>query len=450
MTEGKPWKKIALFAVPMLVGNLFQQLYSTADAIMLGHFVGDGALAAVGATMPIFFLILVLLIGLAMGVGIMVSQYLGAKKREELSYTIGTGITLITIMSVAIMAIGPFLTRPILNLLSTPAEIMDDSVVYMNILLIGVLPIAYFNILSGVLRSLGDSFSPLIYLIVTCVLNVALNFLLIPEFGVHGAALGTVVSQAVSSVLCFRRIFKMRDVFDMGKSYLVPKREYVMQILKLGVPSGASQVIIALSFMIVQPLVNSFGAMIIATNVIIMRIDSIVMMPIFSFGNALTVFAGQNVGAGKMDRVNQGTKQGAILAVGTTLVMVTIIVIFGRFIAGAFTQTAEVIDMAAGWLRLLGIGFIPLSLCMVLWGTIRGAGDAISPMWGSIVNSIIVRIPVAYLLVHLIGEPIALIYSIIIAWISNTLISIFVFKLGKWRTKGIVKRVERGELREES
>jgi putative MATE family efflux protein len=327
---------------------------------------------------------------------------------------------------------------------------MDDSVVYMNILLIGVLPIAYFNILSGVLRSLGDSFSPLIYLIITCVLNVALNFLLIPEFGVHGAALGTVFAQAVSSVLCFRRIFKMRDVFDMGKSYLVPKKEYVMQILKLGVPSGASQVIIALSFMVVQPLVNSFGAMIIATNVIIMRIDSIVMMPIFSFGNAMTVFAGQNVGAGKMDRVNQGTRQGALMAMGTTLFMVTIIVLFGRFIAGAFTQTAEVIEMASSWLRILAIGFVPLSLCMVLWGTIRGAGDAISPMWGSIVNSIIVRIPVAFLLVHLIGEPIALIYSIIIAWISNTLISIFVFKLGKWRTKGIVKREERGELREES
>ena len=440
MTEGAPWKKITLFAVPLLIGNIFQQMYSTADAIMLGRFVGDHALAAVGASMPIFFLIFVLLMGLAIGVGVMVSQYFGAKKREELSYTIGTGITLITIISVILMVSGPFFTRPLLTLLGTPPEIMNDSVLYMNILLIGVLPVAYFNILSGILRSLGDSYSPLVYLIIACILNIALNFFLIPPLGAGGAALGTVLAQAVSSVLCYRKICQMKDTFDMGKSYLVPKREYVSQILKLGIPTGASQVIIAVSFMLVQPLVNNFGAMIIATNLIIMRIDSIVMMPIFSFGHALTVFAGQNVGAGKMDRVNKGTKQGAILAVGTTLALIAVIVFFGRFIAGAFTQTEEVIDLAAEWLRILAIGFLPFSFCMVLWGTIRGAGDAISPLWGAAINSIFVRIPAAYILVHFINSPIAIIYSVVVAMITNTLISIVVYRMGKWRTKAIIKQ----------
>lgn len=438
MTEGAPWKKLTLFAVPLLIGNLFQQMYSTADAIMLGRFVGDSALAAVGASMPIFFLIFVLLMGLAIGAGVMVSQYFGAKKREELSYTIGNGITIITIISVFLMVSGPFFTRPLLTLLGTPAEIMDDSVLYMNILLIGVLPVAYFNILSGILRSLGDSYSPLIYLIITCILNIAFNFFLIPPLGAAGAALGTVLSQAISSVLCYRKICQMKDIFDMGKSYLIPKREYVSQILKLGIPTGASQVIIAVSFMLVQPLVNNFGSMIIATYLILMRIDSIVMMPIFSFGNALTVFAGQNVGADKMDRVGKGTTQGAILAVGTTLALIAIIVFFGRFIAGAFTQTEEVIDLAAQWLRVLAIGFVPFSFCMVLWGTIRGAGDAISPLWGAAINSVFVRIPAAYILVHYMGSPAAIIYSVVIAMSSNTLISIIVYRIGKWRKKGIV------------
>ena len=438
MTEGTPWKKITLFAVPLLIGNLFQQMYSTVDAIMLGRFVGDHALAAVGASMPVFFLIFVLLMGLAIGVGVMVSQYFGAKKREELSYTIGTGITLMTIVSVVLMISGPFFTRPLLTLLGTPQEIMNDSVLYMNILLIGILAVAHFNLLSGILRSLGDSYSPLIYLIISCILNIILNFFLIPPFGAGGAALGTVIAQAVSSILCFRKICQMKDVFDMGKSYLVPKKEYVSQILKLGVPTGASQVIIVVSFMFVQPLVNNFGTMIIATNLIIMRIESIVMMPIFSFGHALTVFAGQNVGAEKMDRVNKGTKQGAILAAGTTLVLIAVIIFFGRFIAGAFTQTEEVIDSAAVWLRILAIGLFPFSFSMVLWGTIRGAGDAISPLWGAAINSIFVRIPAAYLLVYLLDSPVAIIYSVVIAMSTNTLISIIVYRMGKWRTKAIV------------
>ena len=439
MSEGTPWRKIALFAIPLLIGNLFQQMYSTVDAIMLGRFIGDHALAAVGASMPVFFLIFVLILGLAMGAGIMVSQYFGAKKREELSYTIGNGITLITIISLILMITGPFLTRPLLTLLGTPAEIMDDSVLYMNILLLGVLPIAFYNILSGILRSLGDSFSPLIFLIIACILNIIFNFFLIPPFGVAGAAAGTVLAQAISSVLCFKRISNMRNVFDLGKSYLVLKKEYVSQILKLGVPSGASHVVIALSFMFVQPLVNSFGSMIIATNMILMRIDSLVMMPIFSFGGAMSVFAGQNVGAGKMDRVSKGTKQGALMAVGTTLVLVMVIVFLGRFIAGVFTQTQEIIDLTAIWLRLLAIGFIPFSLSNVLWGTIRGAGDAISPLWGAAINSVFIRLPAAFILVEIIGEPVALIYSTLLAWTGTTLISIIVYKMGRWRTKGIIR-----------
>jgi len=439
MTEGRPWKKLLLFAVPLLIGNLFQQMYSTADAIMLGHFEGDDALAAVGASTPIFFLIIVLLMGIAVGSGIMVSQYHGAKKREELSYTIGTSITLITILSVAMMIAGPAFTRPLLTLLSTPKGIMDDSVMYMNILLFGVLGVAYFNILSGILRSLGDAFSPLVYLIVACLLNVVLNLFLIPRMGTPGAALGTVIAQAVSSLLCFRRLMQMRNVFDMKWSFLIPKKSYVSQILKLGIPTGASQALIAIAFMVVQPLVNGFGEMFIATNVIMMRIDSIVMMPIFSFSNAMTVFTGQNVGAGKMDRVNQGTKQGALMAVAVTLVMVAVIVIFGPFIAGLFTKTTDVIDLASRLLRIIAAGFVPLTVCMVLWGVIRGAGDAISPLWGAAINSVFVRVPVAYLLVYLLKREEALVFSLLAAWLTNTLISIIVYRMGRWRNKGIVK-----------
>ena len=439
MTQGAPWKKLVLFTVPLLVGNLFQQMYSTADAIILGQYIGDNALAAVGSTMPIFFLIMVLMMGIAIGAGIMVAQYFGAKRRDDLSYTIGNSITLTTILGIIMMIIGPFVTRPLLILLNTPEAILDDSVMYMNILLWGVLTMAYFNVLSGILRGLGDAFNPLIYLAIACLLNIALNFLFVGVFGwgVASVAVGTVISQGLSAVLCLRRLLQMREIFDAGLYYLKLRKQYANQILKLGVPTGVSQAVIALAVMVVQPLVNSFGPMFIATNVIVIRIDSFVMMPIFSFGNAMTVYAGQNMGAGKIDRISQGTKQCCFMAVGTSLVLVAGILLFGRFIAGAFTQTQEVIDLSQRMLSILAPGYIVFSIAMVFWGTVRGAGDAISPLWASILNSIVVRIPFAYIFVYWLGDPAALMYSLVLAWTTNALLAAAVYKIGKWRSKGI-------------
>jgi len=441
MTEGTPWKKLGIFAIPMIIGNIFQQLYSISDAIILGRFIGDYALAAIGSSMPLFFLIIVVMMGVSMGVSIMVSQYFGAKNREGISYTVGNGITIVAAIGVLMMAAGPFLSRPLLLLLGTPVEILDDSVMYMNILLLGILGMAYFNVLSGVLRGLGDSYSPLKYLIISNLLNIVFNFLFIAVFGwgMPAVAVGTVLAQGLSSFLCLRRLMKMQDTFDIGMKYLRPKKEYVTKTMKLGIPSGASQGIIAIGMMIIQPLVNDFGPMVIATNVIVMRIDGLVMMPIFSFSNAMTIYAGQNMGAGKIDRISKGTKQGAILAVSVCAVLVAIILIFGRFIAEAFTHTQEVIDLSQQLLRILAPGFLALTLAMVLWGTIRGAGDATSPMWVAFINTVVIRIPSAYLFVHLLGRPEAIMLSMLTAWTVNMILSITVYRIGKWKSKGIVK-----------
>ena len=444
MARGTPWKKLLLFTLPLLIGNLFQQMYGTADAIILGRYVGDNALAAVGSTLPLIFLIMVLLMGIAIGSGIMVSQYFGAKSRDDLSYTIGNSITITTILGIVLMATGPVFTRPLLILLNTPAVILDDSVMYANILLWGILTMAYFNVLSGILRGLGDALAPLIYLAVACLLNIILNIVFIVGFGwgVAGVAVGTVIAQGLSSVLCLRRLLAMRDIFDMDKYYLRLKKQYSAQILKLGVPTGASHAIIAVAIMTVQPLVNNFGPMFIAAHVIVMRIDGFVMMPNFSFGNAMTVFAGQNMGAGKVERVSKGTKECAFLAVGSALILVTIILLFGRHIAGAFTQTQEVIDLSHRMLMILAPGYVAFSLAMVFWGTVRGAGDAISPLWGAAINSIIIRVPSAFILVHLMGTPEALMLSLLMAWVCNMLLSVTVYKIGKWRTKGIIMQKE--------
>ena len=440
MTTGTPWKKLLAFTIPLLIGNLFQQMYSTIDAIFLGRFVGDNALAAIGSSIPIFFLILMISSGVAMGAGIMTSQYFGAKSRDDLSHTIGTAITLSAIISLAVMIFAPFVTRPALILLRTPPAILDDAVLYMNVLLWGIMGLTYFNMLSGILRGLGEALAPLIYLIIASVLNIALNFffIVILDMGVFGAAIGTVIAQAFTSVLCLLKLMKMRDVFDFGLRYLIPKKLYSYKLLKLGIPTGAAQAIFAIAMMVTQPLVNDFGEIFIAVYVVVMRIDGFVITASFSFGNAASVFAGQNVGANKIDRVSTGTKQCILMSLAATVVIVSIILIFGQQIAGAFTETQLVIDLTIRMLWILSVGFVALSASIVLWGTIRGAGDAISPLWGALVNSVIVRVPAAFLLVHLMGTPEAIMYSMLVAWISNSLISVAIYRRGKWRTTSIV------------
>ena len=442
MTQGPPWKPLLLFSLPLLVGNIFQQLFSTVDAIMLGNFVGYYALAAVGATVPLFFLIMVLMMGIAMGAGVMVSQYFGAKQRPELSHTIGTCITLTAALGAVMMLLGPLLTRPLLIFLGTPPEILSDAVLYINILLWGVLGLGYFNILSGALRGMGDSFSPLIYLAIASLLNIALNFLFIGVlgWGVGGAAFGTVLAQAFTSLLCLRRLMQMRDVFDMGWRYLRPQRRYLSQMLRQGLPSGASNALFALAMMAVQPLANDFGPLFLAAFIIVLRVDGFVMMPIFSFSAAMSVYAGQNMGAGKAHRIGLGFKHCTLMAFATTLILAGALLLLGNQIAGLFTDTPQILATSVHFLSVLSVGFVIFSVGAVGWGLIRGAGDAMTAMWASLFITVVVRVPAAYLLVHLTGEPISIAYSTVASWTANTILAVVAYRMGKWRTTGLVEQ----------
>jgi len=299
----------------------------------------------------------------------------------------------------------------------------------------------YFNMFSGILRGVGDAFSPLLYLAFASVLNIYLNLLFIGALGmgVWGAAIGTVLAQGLTSALCLRRLIAMKDTFDIGFKYLIPKKKYVKQVLKLGVPTGVSQAVFAVGMMVIQPLANSFGPAFLAANVIIMRIDGFVMMPNFSFGNAMTVYTGQNVGAGKLNRINKGMKQCTIMAGLTAIVLVAIILIFGRFIAWAFTDTHYVVDMSIRFMRILAIGYIIFSLNTVLWGVIRGAGDAMTPMWVAFINTILIRVPSAYFFVWLLDRPEALFLSLLLGWTMNTTMAFFAYRIGKWRKRALIK-----------
>ena len=446
MTEGKPWKNILWFTVPMLIGNIAQQLYSTVDSIVVGRYVGDNALAAVGSAAPILNLLLVLFIGISAGVNIMVSQYFGAKNREGLSYTVGNCITVTAIACLALMLICAPLIRPVLVLLNTPESILPWCTDYLMISLLGGAGMAYYNILSGVLRGLGDSFSALLYLLVATVINIVLDiyFVAFLDMGVAGVALATVIAQIISSLLCGIKLARMRQHFDFGLRFMRPKKSYVKTIVKLGLPAGATQAIFSAAMLTVQSLTNSFGEQLIAANVIVMRVDGFAMMPNFSFGTALTTYAGQNVGAGRYDRVMKGAKQGTGMAVGCSAAITLIILLFGKWLMGIFTETAALVDLSYYLMTILAVGYIAMAVTQSLSGIMRGAGDTMTPMWISLITTVLIRVPLAYGISWLTrtaelpyGRFECISISLLSSWVLGAVLTIIFYKLGKWKTKAI-------------
>ena len=446
MTTGEPWKKIILFTIPMLIGNIAQQLYSTVDSIVVGNYVGDNALAAVGSAAPILNLIIVLFIGISVGTGIMVSQYFGAKSREGLSYTIGNSILLTVFASIFMAVVGALVTRPLLELLHTPESIIDWCASYLYILFIGGAGLAFYNILSGILRGLGDSVSALLYLVVACVLNIILDLLFVIQFGmgVNGVALATAIAQAVSSVLCAVKLYRMKDLFDLKFSFMKWNKEYAMNVIRLGVPSGLTQAIFSMSMIVVQSLTNSFGELFIAANVIVMRVDGFAMMPNFSFGSAMTTFAGQNVGAGAYDRVKTGAKQGTIMAAGVSTIVTGTILLVGRQLMGIFTDTEELVTLSMHLMQILAVGYIAMGVMQSLCGVMRGAGDTMTPMWISFFETVVLRMPLAYIMCYLSRTPELpngkreyVMVSLLISWIVGTILSVIFYARGKWRTKAV-------------
>ena len=445
MTRGRPWKRIMEFALPMLLGNIAQQLYNTADTVIVGIYVGDNALSAVGSAGPILNLLLALFVGIATGAGIVVSQSFGAKDRETLSSCIGNCITLSAIASVVIMIVGPLISMPMLKMLGTPDSIIGWCAEYLNIYFIGIVGFFFYNMLSGVLRGLGDSVSALLYLIVAALLNVVLDIVFIAVFkmpGVAGVAYATILSQAISAVLCYLKLKSMGDIFDLNRKTIKLVPSMAMRILRIGIPSGVTQAIMATAGMIVLNLTNAMGEMVIACSVIIMRVDGFAMMPNFTFGQTMSVYTGQNVGAGKYDRVHQGVKQGSIIALAFAAVITIVLLFFGRFLFDIFTDTPELVELSVNMMRVMAVGYLGVAVTQVLGGVMRGAGDTVTPMWISIISTIIIRVPVAYIIAYFTrselyphGAPIALFGSLMISWTLGMIISVIVFARGKWKEK---------------
>lgn len=466
MTSGAPWRRILEFAIPMLIGNFAQQLYAATDSVVVGRFMEQGggegvrALASVGSSGPVLMFMLALFVGISTGAGILVSQYFGAKDRRMLSITIGNCLTLTAIVSVIIGVLGVLLSPAILRALQTPVAIFEDAVAYLVIYFIGIVGFTYYNVLSGILRGMGDSFSALGFLLLTSALNIALDllFVIVFKMGVPGVAWATIISQTISAVLCYVKLSRMRETFDINRDSVRLHKPIVKDIVRLGMPSGITQAIFSMAMILVQRLQNSFGPDIIAAAVISMRVDGFAMMPNFSFGMAMTTYTGQNIGAKKLDRVQRGAKQGVFMALGVATLMTISILIFGHDIMSLFTHQEHVLQLSMRFMRILAPGFIAMAVLQSLSGVMRGAGDAMTPMWISLITSVGIRVPLAYLLVNLskspengmLGNPEMLYYAMLATWMTGALINVLAYRFGRWRKKAQLRMAEMASQSEEA
>ena len=437
MTVGRPLMNLAGFSIPLLIGNLAQQMYNTVDSIIVGKYVGDSALAAVGAAGPILNLMLLLFMGISTGAGILVAQYFGARKKEELSKAVGTCLTLTLIASAIIMVVGPLITRPLMTLLGTPPDVYDMAVDYLVIICVGIVGCGYYNIISGILRGMGDSITPLLFLIVACVLNIFLDIVFVANFGMAaaGVALATVIAQAISAVLCVWRLLRMTDVVHISRRTLIPDRLMTRETVRLGLPSGLTQAIFSMAAIVVQALTNTFGTNVIACSIVVMRVDGFAMMPNFTFGMAMTTFVGQNVGARRLDRVREGVREGLRAGLIIAAVLVALILIFGEGLMRMFTNTEEVIRLGVHMMQILAVGYIAMAVTQSLSGVMRGAGDTMTPMWISVITTVVIRTPIAYLLAYLTGSPDSLFISLLISWVMGAVITSVCYRRGRWKEK---------------
>ena len=444
MTTGRPMDKLIQFSLPLLIGNLAQQLYNTVDSIVVGKYIGDTALASVGTAGPILNLLLVLFMGIATGASIMASQYFGAKDRPGLSRVVGSSILLTVGSGLLMTAVGYFASPALIALVAPPADVAVGAITYLQIIFIGILGGAAYNIFSGILRGLGDSFYPLVFLVLACVLNIALDILFVARFGmgVAGVAWATIIAQGISGVLCLIRLVGMKHLIDVNRATLTPDGPITRRLCLLGLPAGVTQALFSMSAIVVQGLTNSLGTAVIAANVAIMRVDGFAMMPNFTFGTAATTYVGQNIGARNIERARTGIRDLLKLALIIAGVLVACILLFGHGLIGMFTDTEDVITIGISGLRWLSLGYIAFAVSQVLQGAMRGAGETMTPMWISIIATIGIRLPLAYILAALTrceawpkGRPDALFASMLVSWLLAMAMTVITYRRGAWKRR---------------
>ena len=441
MTTGNPVKLIVGFAIPMLIGNIFQQAYNMVDTIIVGRYLGESALAGVGSTGTLIFFTLALIMGLCNGAGLIIAQCFGCNDTQNMKKSIVSLIWLTSILTIIVTLLGVFCSKYFLKLLKVPEDVIGYSEEYLRIIYIFVVGSVAYNGAASILRSIGDSRTPLIALIIASILNIGLDLLFILKYdmGVSGAAYATVISQFLSSVICIGYIIKRRREIGLTQMNFRPNWESLTLIFRTGFPSAFQSSMIALGGMSVQRLVNSYGASVMAAYVAANRVDSVAIQVIVSIGTALSVFTGQNMGQENFKRIHEGLKKTLVLMVGSSITIAVLVLIFRRDLMGIFLDAAssqEAIEIGATYLSIIGIAYVIAGIMQSYQNVIRGSGDVNTCMVAGL-TELGGRIVFAYLLAYIMGVT-GIWIATPVSWGCGCIIPVIRYYSGKWKTKKLI------------
>lgn len=435
MTEGNTLKLLLTFAMPVLLGNLFQQLYNVADSMIVGRYVGTEGLAAVGAVGSVQFLFFSFCMGLSSGIGIVVSQYFGADNHKKVKQSILNGMLLTVVLAITITIVALFSAKYCLELMNTPPEIFDDSLAYMTTVCYGIVGVAVYNTSAELLRALGDSKTPLKFLTVATLTNIALDLIFIIYFnmGVRGAGLATITAQCFSGIGVVLYAMKTNPYCKFTKEDLQIDKDIIKKCIRTSFPVALQFSMIAISLVVLQSVVNGFGPLIVATFTVTAKVENVISQPYATLTTTLTAYSGQNIGAGKVDRVKEGIKWGLIIMASYTVVIVPIIYLFGSQITSIFVSDPEVMSMGAQALKVTSCFYIFLGMIYVTRGVLNGVGDTMFAFISGVLE-MLGRVGFA--------KPMTLITAIGvwglwiatgITWLMAGCAGLFRYKIGKWK-----------------
>lgn len=439
MTSGNPYRLILLFTAPLLLGNVFQQLYNMVDSMVVGNFIGEQALAAVGTGFPIIFMLSSLFMGLSVGATIMISQYYGAKDMENVRGTVNTIYTATMVGIIPLTVIGILSSEPLLRLMNVPDDgTLEMAKIYMLVIFIGMIGNLGFNINAGILQGFGDSRTSLLFLAVAAIINIVLDLVFtFCGMGVFGVALATIIAQVSSWLFGVYFINKHYTFLHISLFKFQFNRSLFNKAIRLGVPSGIQQALFSVGIMAMQALVNSYGSSFIAGFNGSNKIDTFVFLPIQSISSAVTTYVGQNVGAARLDRVKRGTKAGLVLGVCGSLLISGLVYPLSALLMRMFSQSPDVISAGVSYLHSLLPFYFLCAVLFILSAVLRGAGSMVVPMAASLISLWIARIPIAYWIAGQFGKDF-IYYSYPVSWALGVVIVLIYYLQGGWKKKSII------------
>lgn len=434
MLEGSIWKGLVAFAIPIFLGNLFQQLYNTADTFIVGNYIGKQALAAVSSSSNLIFLMIGLLQGIALGAGVLIAKYYGAEDRENLRLAVHTSIAFGVVGGLVLTVLGVVLTPQLLRWMGTPSDVLPNSIAYFRTYFYGATAVFLYNVTTGILQNVGDSRHPLYYLILSSVINVVLDLLFVAVFhwGVASAAAATVISQAVSALLCLWQLMRTTDVYRVELKEIRFHSQTLKDIIRFGLPSGIQNSVISLANVMVQANINAFGSDAMAGCGSYSKVEGFAFLPVTCFAMALSTFVGQNLGAKQHDRVRQGARWGMVCSIIMTELVGFVIFAFAPQIIGLFNHDPVVINYGVSQARIEALFYCVLALSHCMAGILRGAGKATVPMLIMLICWCLFRVPYITVMVKIFQDIRVIFTAYPVTWTLSSIAFVIYYNKADW------------------